>query len=139
MSPSPEPAAPRLLLVEDDDAVRRGLLLLLHSRGYDVRAYPSGVGLASDPGALGCAILIADLMMPQANAIDLLAALRGASWMGRSILISGNLDAGWRARAIAAGYDAILPKPISESILVRTVEELLPMPPVGSPGREGGA
>ena len=31
------PSAPSVLLVEDDDAVRRSLQLLLHARGYDVR------------------------------------------------------------------------------------------------------
>ena len=139
MIPSVEMAAPRILLVEDDDAVRRSLLLLLRSRGYDVRAYPSAVGLAMDPGALSSVILVADLMMPHTDAIELLSELRGASWAGRSILISGHLDARWRARAIAAGYDAVLPKPISKSVLVRTVEELLPKPPVESPEPEGSA
>jgi len=128
MIPLTETTAPRVLLVEDDDAVRRSLLLLLRSRGYDVRAYPSAVGLAMNPGALGCACLVADLMMPQTDAIELLAELRGACWTGRSILISGHLDAQWRTKAISAGYDAVLRKPISESVLVRTVEKLLPKP-----------
>jgi FixJ family two-component response regulator len=90
-----------------------------------VRAYPSAVGLALDPGALGCGCLIADLVMPGTDAIQLLAQLQTASWRGKSILISGLLDLEWRPRAIAAGYDAVLAKPISESVLVRTLNQLL--------------
>ena len=115
-----------VLLVEDDDAVRRSLQLLLRARGYEVRAYPSAVGLAEDLDARKCGCIVADLMMPQVDAIQLLAEFHAAGWRGKSILISGYLDAKWEERARAAGYDAVLSKPISESVLVRTVEELLP-------------
>jgi FixJ family two-component response regulator len=120
--------APRtcVLLVEDDDAVRRSLQLLLQSRGYDVRAYPSAVGLADDLGARACGCIVADLMMPDTDAIQLLTQFRAAGWTGKSILISGHLDTRWQEKARLAGFDVALPKPISESVLVRTVEELLP-------------
>lgn len=120
-----KPKKPSLLLVEDDDAVRRSLQLLLRSRGYEVRSYPSAVGLAKDPGANGSDCIIADLMMPQTDAIQLLTEFRSAGWKGKSILISGYLDTRWESKARAAGYDAILPKPISDSVLARTVEDLL--------------
>ena len=117
--------APCVLLVEDDDAVRRSLQLLLRSRGYDVRAHCSAVGLARDPATRACDCLIADLMMPQLDAIQLLSEFRAAGWHGKAILISGFLDHQWEEKALAAGYDAVLPKPISDSVLVRTVQELL--------------
>jgi two-component system response regulator FixJ len=119
---------PSVLLVEDDDAVRRSLQLLLWSRGYDVRAYPSGVGLAREPAAMSCGCIVADLMMPEINAIQLLDGFRAAGWSGKSILISGFLDQASEAKARAAGYDAILPKPVSDSVLVRAIEGLLPKP-----------
>jgi FixJ family two-component response regulator len=118
-------ARPCILLVEDDDAVRRSLQLLLSSRGYSVKSYPSGVGLAEDSSALECRCMIADLMMPQTDALQLLGQLHEAGWTGKSVLISGHLDSRWEQKALHVGYDAILPKPISESVLVRTVEQLL--------------
>ena len=125
MLQSPE-SRPCVLLVDDDDAVRRSLQLLLQARGYAVRAYPSAVGLANDPAALACSCLLADLIMPQTDAVELLTDLRAAGWGGRSILISGFLD-DWREDlARAAGYEVVLPKPISQSVLLRTIEELMP-------------
>jgi two-component system response regulator FixJ len=121
---------PCILLVEDDDAVRRSIQLLLKSRGYDVRSYPSAVGLARDAEALRSRCMIADLMMPQKNAIQLLAELRAAGWSGKSILISGFLDPEREMNARAAGYDRILAKPISESVLLRTVSELMAPPAI---------
>lgn len=123
--PSGHTSSHSVLLVEDDDTVRRSLQLLLSSRGYPVRAYPSAVGLARDMEALGCGCMIADLTLPQIDAIQLLAEFREAGWNGRSILISGYLNPASEEKARAAGYDVILPKPISESVLVRKLEELL--------------
>lgn len=120
------PPKPAVLLVEDDDAVRRSLQLLLSSRGYVVRAYPSAVGLSREPEALGCECIVADLMMPQIGALELLAEFKDKGWHGKSILISGYLDPARENKAREAGFDAILSKPLSESVLIRTIEGLLP-------------
>lgn len=124
---------PCIVLVDDDDAVRRSIQLLLKSHGYEVRAYPSPVGLAADAEALRCHCMIADLIMPQIDAIQLFAEMRAAGWAGRSILISGFLNSGWEIRALGAGYDRVLQKPISDSVLVRTVKDLMaPLAPTGT-------
>jgi FixJ family two-component response regulator len=121
---------PALLLVEDDDDVRRGLQLMLGSYGYDVISHSSAVGLAQNPRAMRAACLIADLVMPRAGACELLAEMRNAGWRGKAILISGYPEADWRDRAREVGFDAWLTKPIANSILVRTVEHLLNEPGV---------
>jgi CheY-like chemotaxis protein len=115
----------RLLLVEDDDDVRRGLQLMLGSYGYEVVSHSSAVGLAQNPNAMAADCMIADLVMPQAGACELLAEMRNAGWRGKSILISGYPEEDWRDRARATGFDAWLTKPIANSILVRTVTRLL--------------
>lgn len=118
-------AVPRILLVEDDGAVRRALQLLLRAEGYDVRAYPSAVGLSYDPEALRSDCLVADLVMPDKDAIDLLTAMRAAGWEGQAILISGFLDSDRERMARDAGYTKILPKPIGDAVLSKAVAELL--------------
>lgn len=64
--------------------------------------------------------------MPQTDAIQWLGEFQAAGWKGKAILISDYLDGEWKNKAIAAGCDAVLSRPISESVLVRTVEDLLP-------------
>lgn len=124
-SPLSGGALPRVLLVEDDPAVRRALQLLLRSEGYDVRAYPSAMGLSNDPEALRADCLVADLVMPGENAIDLLAALRRAGWRGKTILISGQMGGNWEELARRAGFDEILLKPVPEAALSHAVAALL--------------
>jgi two-component system, LuxR family, response regulator FixJ len=126
MNPSARasPDKPRVLLVEDDAAVRRALQLLLQGGGYEVRAYRSAVGLADNPEALDSSCLVADLMMPDLDALGLLQNLRAAGWQGRAILLSGHLTDAWAAKAIEAGFDAALAKPIPDSLLLSWVARL---------------
>ena len=119
---------PRVLLVEDDAPVRRALQLLLVGEGYDVRAYRSAVGLAQDPEALRSSCLVADLMMPEKDALQLLQDLRSAGWTGPAILISGYLNEARIALAQSTGFQVALPKPIAEKMLARSVAQLIGRP-----------
>jgi FixJ family two-component response regulator len=121
-----------VLLVEDDDAVRRSLQLLLVGQGYDVRAYSSGGGLASDPEALAADCMVADLITPDGNAVSLLGDLRVAGWEGPAVLISGHLTNEWAERALAHGYAAAFAKPIGGSVLVKCLARLMPRPVAGA-------
>lgn len=123
--PTGSSAAARILLVEDDEAVRRALQLLLRAEGYDVRAYPSAVGLSRDPEALHADCLVADLVMPNKDGLELLTALRAVGWSGHAILISGYLDADREQKAREAGYAKILSKPTGDAALTRALAELL--------------
>jgi len=116
----------RILLVDDDSAVRRGLQLLLTAQGFDVRAYPNTAGLCADREALASDCLIADLIMPDIDGLALLRALHQAGWKGLAILISGHLTDELEERARSTGYDVILRKPVAETALLRSLGELLP-------------
>lgn len=118
-------ARPCILVVEDDTAVRRSLQLLLRAHGYDVRAYGSAVAALSDEKARAAVCLVADLMMPDVDGIALLNQLRGASWHGPAVLISGHLTQMSRQAADDAGYAAVLDKPVPDSRLTDVVAGLL--------------
>ena len=122
---SNSPDRRRVLLVEDDAAVRRSLQLLLMGQGYDVRAYPSAAGLAQDPEALRADCLVADLMIPDGNAVTLLSDLRGSGWKGKAVLISGHLTNEWAERALAHGYAAAFAKPIGDAVLTKCLARLM--------------
>lgn len=118
---------PRLLLVEDDAAVRRSLQLLLSAQGYEVRAYATGKGLAADPEALRSECLVADLVIPDGDAMELLHELRCAGWTGRAVLISGHLTDEWAARALAQGFEATFEKPLTHAALTACLANMVPV------------
>lgn len=115
----------RILLVEDDAAVRRSLQLLLAGDGYDVRAYGGAKGLTADAEAMQACCLVADLILHDEDAIDLLGQMHGAGWKGPALLISGHLNDQWRSEAHRAGFQAVLDKPIFGGALLKEVHRLI--------------
>lgn len=119
---------PRLLLVEDDPAVRRSLQLLLSGRGYEVRAYASSLDLLADETAVSARGLIADFRMPDADGLTVLRNLRDRGWSGSAVLITGFPGEALTEQAIAAGFNCVLPKPLVNSALIDAVERLVGAP-----------
>lgn len=117
--PDPVVQAQRVvLLIEDDEAVRRSLQMLLHWRGYDVRSF-AGAGPVLDGHIMDdAAVLIADYRLPDGDGLSVLRALRRTGWKGRAILITAFPSATLAEAARAAGYDAVLEKPLRQHELI---------------------
>ena len=88
-SPGPTDEHPRVvLLIEDDEAVRRSLQLLLHWRGYDVRSFASAGPVLDGDGVGNIDVLVTDYRLPDGDGIGVLRALRRSGWSGKAILIT---------------------------------------------------
>jgi len=115
----------RILLVEDDAAVRRSLQLLLQANGFDVRAYSSGATLLADATAIEAACLVAVYLFKQKAGYEILVRLREQGWDGPAVLITGFPSAGVTSAARGAGFDAVFEKPVRQHALVTTVQSLV--------------
>ena len=91
-----------ILVSDDDPGVRRGLQLLLRSRGYAVWGYTTGHALLADPRAKEADCVILDYRMPDIDGFAMLRHLREIGWSGRAIMISGFHDTllAWRAAEV---------------------------------------
>jgi FixJ family two-component response regulator len=125
---APADRRPRLLLVDDDPGVRRALQLLLSGRGYEVRAYGAVRDLLADPLAPNAEVLVADYKMPDADGLNLILGLHERGWSGRALLITGFPEDGLAAKALSAGYERVLEKPLVDLALVKAVDGLLERP-----------
>jgi len=115
----------RILLVEDDAAVRRSLQLLLQANGFDVRAYANGATLLAEATAIEAACLVADYRISDCDGFDILVRLRELGWHGPAVLITGFPSAGVTSAARGAGFDAVFEKPLRQHALVKTVQSLV--------------
>lgn len=109
-----ETKASLAVVVEDDEAVRRSLQLLLHWRGYEVRAFGTAQAKVDDDDLSSVKLLVADYLLPDGDGIGVLRALQRRGWTGRAVLVTGHPSAGLKDAALASGFDAVLEKPIRQ-------------------------
>jgi FixJ family two-component response regulator len=122
--PQPDPAVEAqrvVLLIEDDEAVRRSLQMLLHWRGYDVRSFAGAAPVLEGNLMDDADVLIADYRLPDGDGISVLRALRRADWKGKAILITAFPSPTLAEAARAAGFDAVLEKPLRQHELIRVL------------------
>ena len=117
----------RILVVEDDPPSLELALFLLDSAGYTtLSASDGGTGLQL---ALTAApdMVLCDVQMPVLSGYSLVHQLRETTGWRRVpvVAISAFSMRGDRERALDAGFDGYLPKPIVPGTFVREVESYL--------------
>jgi DNA-binding response OmpR family regulator len=126
---------PRILLIEDDDAVRDTLHEILKQLGYDVTEARDGKqGLALFKAA-GADVVITDIVMPEMEGMQVIRELRQIDPAVKIIAMSGGgrqSAQDYLKVARILGAVRILPKPFPSQILDATIREILaesPNPP----------
>lgn len=126
----------RVLVVDDEDAVRRVLVRSLQRRGHSVDEAADGQQALELLGTTGreYAAIISDLRMPGMSGDQLLARVRqlGSGLEHRLIFLTGDTASPEAARILEGANVPVLPKPAGIMDVVRWVEQ------VGSP-RHGHA
>lgn len=126
MSSAPTPKLPTtIFIVEDDDAVRDSLKMLLESYGMTVEDYESVQGFSRHyrPGPRQCLVL--DQHLAGMTGLDFLASSQGAALELPVILVTGRGDGSIRDRAYDLGVHAYLEKPIPEDLLLEALSDAI--------------
>lgn len=103
-------------MVDDDEAVRDSILVLLQSEGIAARVFASGAEFLSDKDALSAVCYVFDVHMPGMNGVELLQHLRNKGVTAPVFLLTGRADAALRRAAKNAGATAVLNKPNAELV-----------------------
>jgi two-component system KDP operon response regulator KdpE len=106
-----------LLLVEDDERLRRALALTLRSRGYDVTDVGTGAEGIEVLGRQPCDVVVLDLGLPDLDGVEVLRRIR-ASLATPVVVLSARRDQSDKVGALDAGADDYMTKPFG-------VDELL--------------
>jgi len=121
MAPAPIPI--RVLVADDDDAMRELLVQVLTDEGYLVSEARDGIELLAllAPGAAAVDVVLADHRMPGASGLSVLARVgRGATW----VLMSAFADDQVTAEALHLGAFRVLAKPLVLEELLVTVRAI---------------
>ena len=121
--PAPERGAPRLLMVEDEDAVRELLIETLTEYGFDVVAVSTAeeaVALAGQPFE----ILLSDVGLPGMSGVELARHFAGARPDVRILLMSGYAGDDFTGTPKFEGW-SFLRKPFSPRAAAARLRQLL--------------
>jgi len=127
---------PLIYIVDDDESIRQAVRTLLESTGRRAVAFDSAEQFLAS-GAVGVAdCLIVDVRMPGISGLELHQRLLAADYRIPTIVLTAHADDVTRARALAAGAAAFLPKPFRPEILLQAVEASLRPQAAPRPRRE---
>ncbi len=115
----------RVLVVEDDAAIRRGLVDALRFQGYDVLEAAEGrAGL--EQGLAGeCDLLLLDLVLPGVDGLEILRQVRLAHSTCPVIVLTARGEEDDRVRGLRLGADDYVVKPFGLRELLARVEAVL--------------
>ncbi len=116
---------PIIYIVDDDDAVRDSLELLLESEGKTVRSFAAGLTFLerADLERQGCVLL--DVRMPDINGLDLQERLAGTGTRLPVIIMTGHGDVPMAVRAMKAGAVDFIQKPFTDQQMLDSIERAL--------------
>lgn len=112
-----------ILLVDDDEAVRRVTRKLLERSGFpvsDVTDGPAALALLEQANG-GISLVLSDLNMPGMNGLELAERVRARHPDVAVVLMSGLVDEALRGSAREAGVDGVVAKPFQLDELLEAV------------------
>ena len=108
----------RVYIVDDDEAVRDSLSMLLESKAFAVKSFASAVEFLAAASSLHPGCLIVDIRMPEMDGLELQQHLIDRSLDFPLIVITGHGDVPVAVRAMKAGAVDFIEKPFTyEAIL----------------------
>ncbi len=122
MSAEPKPI---VFVVDDDEAVRDGLSVLLRTEGFAVKTYAAAEEFLDgvSPAMTGC--LVVDIHMPGLSGLELQAELARRGVALPVIVITGQGDVPKAVTALKCGAIDFLEKPCNAEALIRVVNDAL--------------
>lgn len=113
-----------ILIVDDDEGVRRFVAAALTREGYSVRDVPTGEQGLEAAAASAPMVVLLDLTLPGLSGLEVCTRLR--SWYeGPILVISANGDEATIVQALDLGADDYLTKPFRPAELAARIRALL--------------
>jgi FixJ family two-component response regulator len=111
-------------IIDDDDAVRDALMVLLETEDLPAKGYPSAEAfLAQRPWAPGC--LVTDMHLEGLNGLELLRRLPVGPGSPPAIIITGRAGLGLADEARRLGAFAFIEKPFAAATMIAAVRDAL--------------
>ncbi len=133
---------PTVHVVDDDQAVRRAIAMLLRSARLSTETYPSGMALLDAmPTALETRAdcVLTDMRMLGLDGLELLLCLRAGGFHGPVVVMTAHGDVPTAVRAMKAGAMDFIEKPFEDTVLLAVISAALDNAQALNPQALGGS
>lgn len=115
----------RLLIVEDNERLRKMLAMCLSHAGYFILEAENGLEALDILDKVPLSLMIVDIMMPKMDGLSLTEELRKAKYTLPILIITAKETMEDKRRGFGSGADDYMVKPINTEELLMRVEALL--------------
>jgi two-component system, cell cycle response regulator CtrA len=115
----------RVLVVEDDQAMARGIELMLRSEGMVVDATDLGEDGLEIGKLYDYDIIILDLMLPDIDGLEVLRRLRDSRVNTPVLILSGMTQSEQKVKGLGFGADDYLTKPFEKAELLARIQAIV--------------
>jgi DNA-binding response OmpR family regulator len=117
----PTPKSPRVLLVEDEAPLAKGLADALRFQGYACDVAPDGRQGYESAKKGHYDVLVLDVMLPEVSGFDVIRRLRAEGNKTPTILLTAKGSEADRVKGLDLGADDYVPKPFSVAEVIARV------------------
>jgi len=114
-----------VLIVDDDEGVRRTLELILERKGFDVRTATTGTEALEVAADTAFNVALLDIQLPDRKGTELVGPLRAIQPHMGQILITGYASTETAVAALNEGADAYVTKPLNIDVVLKEVTKVL--------------
>src|SRR5947209_8771608 len=118
-------SAARVVVIEDEPAIRRGVVDALRATGYEVAEAADGARGLEEAVRREVDLVLLDLLLPRRDGLDVLAEVRKVRPTLPVIILTARGTEDDRVRGLKMGADDYVVKPFSARELLARVEAVL--------------
>ena len=116
---------PSILIIDDDESIRKVLTEILTGEGYNVESAATGKEATEKAEAKLFNIALIDIKLPDTTGVNLLTKIKETKPKMRKIIITGYPSLQNAVEALNKGADAYIMKPLNMDKILATVKEQL--------------
>ena len=126
----------KILIVDDEDAIRHSASFMLRHAGYDVETFASGPEFLAKltRETEGCVLL--DVRMPEMDGLTVLERTREISERLPVIILTGHGDVATAVSAMKSGATDFLEKPFEKATIIGSIEDAFSKADAGTAHQE---
>jgi len=117
-----------IFILDDDDAVRDSLRMLIESAGYKAEAFASCREFLARPPFPPRACLLLDVHMPEMSGLQLQDEMARRDFKLPVIVMTGQADVPIAVRAMKAGARDFIEKPFSDEVILDSIRNAMASP-----------